>query len=426
MHSPSRFPHRLLLLIALGGLATSADALQQLTLQDAVAIAQEQNPALLAARQQLGEARGRLEKARYWNRFNPELEGQGGHREFVMGGSGVVSFGSVSLEVEVAGQRGKRIEEAEHNIERIRAEIADAERMLLAEVRESFYRALYLRRRLELLHEVEDRNRRLRDLAAQQFEAGEVPKIEANLAAVRHVQSRKETLAAERDYRNAVRELERQLGREPAGTTQPTGDLAPQPVELEVEELVRIALQVRPDLRAHEAAIEQAEAKAALTKRLILPNPAFSAWYEEEPDPGGDRERTVGGGLRIALPVFDRNQAELTALAAEQARARHDRNAAVLEVQGEVRSAYDTWQAAREAVEIFESDAADRITESHRLAEAAHREGNIDLHELASIERQLLRIQLSHLESRWDYWVALVALERAVGQALSAPPRPQP
>ena len=191
-----------------------------MTLARALERARERSPEILAARQDLVVARGHLEKARYWNPFNPEIEGGAAERRFDAGGSAVQPSGAISIEIEVGGQRKKRIEEAERNLARIEAEIANVERDVLAEVAESFYRAAYSLRRVDLFHKVEALNARLRDAALERFNSGEASKLDANLGVVRYAEARRQTLAADRDYRNAVRGLERRIGAEPLGTTE--------------------------------------------------------------------------------------------------------------------------------------------------------------------------------------------------------------
>ena len=90
-----------------------------LTLPEALRLARERNPDLLAARQELEIARGRAVKARYPSQFNPELGSEVTNRsrgEPGEHGSSVDFAVTLSQEVEIGGQRGKRIDEAERNL----------------------------------------------------------------------------------------------------------------------------------------------------------------------------------------------------------------------------------------------------------------------------------------------------------------------
>lgn len=396
-----------------------AAAGEGLTLDAVLEQARAANPEILAARQQTEVVRARLEKARYLNPFNPQIEGGATERRFDDGGSETQPAAAISLEIEVAGQRGLRIDEAERGIERTAAEADDIVRGVTAQATTAYYRALYLRRRLDLLREVESLSQRLRGATAKQFSAGEISKLEANLAVVRHSQARKDTLLAGRDHENALRELERMIGRQPEGILDLAGDLKPAPIAADEARLLQAALEARPDLQARQAELARIDAEARLVRRLVIPNPTLRGIYEEEAESRGERDRIVGGAVSISLPIFDRNQAELTALAAERSKAEHARTGTILEVENDVRAAYRSYVAARQAVELFETDAMTPVAENLRFVETAYRTGKINLLQLVVVQNDLVDAQSSYLETLWEYWAARTALERAVGHSLA-------
>lgn len=386
-----------------------------LTLLEALQLARERNPDLKAARQETEVARGRLVRARYPNPFNPEIGGSAARRSFTGGPGGSNDFDIVfSQELEVAGQRRKRIEEATRNLAKVTQQVKDMERLTLAQVKDAFYRGLYLKRRLELFREVETLNRRLRDIAASRFQAGDIPKMEVNVAEVRLGQSRKDTIVAERDYRNTLRELERLLGLEPAGQLEPVGQLTVQPQTFQPDQLLSLAMENRPDLQAARIEQKRVEAEMALTRRLIVPNPTLQVLYREE-----ERGDTItGGALSFPLPLFDRKQAELTQLAGRKAQAGYEQQGVELRIKQEVGDAFRSYEAAKEEVEVFEKEVLDRAAENFQLMETAYQEGKIDLLQVVVVQNDLVNAQFSYLDSLWNYWLARTALERATGTEL--------
>ncbi len=388
-----------------------------LTLPEALALARDHNPDILAARQELEIARGRLVKAHYPSQFNPALgsevtdrsRGESGEH----GDSVDFSF-SLSQEIEIAGQRGKRIDEAERNLTVVTQRVRDRERLILAQVKESFYRALSQRRRFALFRQVEDLNRRLRDVAATRFQAGEISKLEVNLAEIQLGQARKDVLTAERDYRNTLRELERLVGQEPRGTVELTGQFAATPQTFDSQTLTRLALDNRPDLQAAGAEIGRIEAEMALTRRLIVPNPTVSFVYREEEK----RDRIAGAEIRYPLPVFDRKQAELLQLAGRKGQAGYERQSVELQIRQEVGDALRAYDTAKAEVEVFEQAVLERATENFQLIETAYREGQINLLQLVVVQNNLITAQLSYIDALTAYWQARIALERATGTEL--------
>jgi len=405
------------LTIAGGSVAASVPVATaaSITVEQAVRMALANNPDLLAARQQLTAAKANLVKARYWNPFNPTVSAGAAQRRFGSGASAVEPTVNVSVTLEIAGQRSARIKEAEGNLAKVQAQIRDAERRVRADLKLAFYRVLYLRRRLELFRTLEAQNRRLRDASQARFVAGESSKLEANLAAIRYVQSRRDTLAAMSAFKNAVRGLELMLGLKPTATVDPVGQLTMRRERINPRLLVQIALDGRPDLRARIAEIERVQSSISLTKRLIVPNLVLGGFFTQEANKGIGNDDILGGMAGFSIPLFVRTQAELVALEGELRRARYDRLSNDLRIRTQVRDAIQSYDAASEAVSVFEGDAVGRTQESFRFIEIAYQRGKIDLLQFVVLQNDLVRSSLTYLGSLWDYWQARINLELAVG-----------
>lgn len=402
--------------LALLGTGAPASAL---TLQEALDLARGQNPELMAAREELEVARGRLVTAEFANRFNPWIRGRGFNRDFAEGGSGQQMQILLSQEVEVAGQRGLRIEAAKRSLKQVEAAVEDRERLLTGAVKRAFYRALYQQERLRLLRTIETFNRRIRNAARERFRAGASPVMEANLAEIRYGQARKETLTAEARYQGALYDLRRALGWSGDLPSEPTGELRGRPKLIQLDTLLARALQDRPDRVAAARSLGTVEAERALTKRLIVPNPTFQAIYQTEVEKAESGADTIiGGGIRIPLPIFDRKQGELVALGGRERQARHQVTAVRRQVEQEVSTSFREYEAAARAVQVFQEAVLDKVDENFRFIVIAYREGKIGLLQLIVVQDDLVRAQLSYLDSLGQFRSAEANLEQAVGGAL--------
>ena len=404
--------------------ATGLASAETFTLDEAVDQALRNNPDFLGARQQLRTGEARLVKARYWNAFNPVVQAGAAQWHSPQTGSVAEPAVNASIEVEVAGQRGKRIQETEDNLVKVRAQVADAQRTLTAQVKSSFYQVLYVKRRLELFRRIEDLNRRLRDASQARFKTGEGTRMEANLEEIRYDQSRRDTLVGRRDYQNGLRELRRVVGIDADVPLDLNGSLSVRPASIDAATLLDVAFANRPDLKAGNAEIKRVEAETALTKRLIVPNPVISGTYSLEPSAPGSNFRIVGGAVGISIPLFDRKQAELTALAGDRMRATYNRRAVLLNIGTQVRDAAAGYDAAAEAVQIYESDMVSRVEQNFGFIETAYRAGKIDLLQLVVVQNDLVRADLSYLDALWEYRVARTNLEFAIGTDLNKAVRP--
>jgi cobalt-zinc-cadmium resistance protein CzcA len=404
-------------LLALGLLAQRVEAAEPFTLARALERARAANPDLLAARQEVDIARARLVRAEYLSQFNPEIAGEASHRRVGPGESGADLGVALSQELEVGGQRGKRIAEARANLERVEQVVADRARLVDAEVKEAFFSALARGRRHGLLERVEELNRRVRDAAQARVKAGDIPRMEADFAEIRFGQSRKETIAAERDYAVAVLGLKRAVGMPAEMAAEPVGELRTSPVPHALGDLFERARRARPDLEVGRREVARVDAETALERRLRIPNPTLEGFYREEPGDGG-RERIAGVGLRIPLPVFDRRQAELAALGGRRRQAQFEVDATVRQVETEVAEALQDYEAAQREIAVFEQDVLARAEENLRSLETAYQAGKIDFFQLVVVQGDLVEAQLSYLDSLAAFRAAEVALERAVGSPM--------
>ena len=201
-----------LVIVLLSLVSFPAKAAETLTVGQAVETALEHNPDLLAIRQEVEMARGRKVKADLFNQFNPTVNAQVWNRNNPGSGNVTDSKVLVSQEVEVAGQRGLRREEATRNVTRVEAQVKNRERIITKQVKLAFFQVLTLKKRLELRREIEKLNRRIRDASTARLKAGVAPIMESNLAEIRYGQSRKEVFVAVAALQNALLTFRRSLG----------------------------------------------------------------------------------------------------------------------------------------------------------------------------------------------------------------------
>ncbi len=391
------------------------NAMESLTVEQAVKTALEGNPDLLAARQELEVARGREVNARLFNRFNPTVNGQVWNRNNPGSGNVTDSQVLLSQEVEIAGQRGLRREAATRIVARVDAQVKDRERLITGQVKRAFFQALTLKMRLGLRKEIETLNRRIRDASQARFKAGVAPIMESNLAEIRYGQSRKETFVAEASFQNALLDLRRLLGWEPDRSIELGGKLRNSPKAVPLPELLQRAQAQRPDLISAKREVARVEAAMSLTRRLIVPNPTFQGFYQTETEGPGGASKMLGGGIRIPLPLFDRKQGELVTQGGELNRGRHQVVAVTRNIEREVETAYQAYEAARQSVEVFEVEVLDRIEENFRFIEIAYREGKIGLLQLIVVQDDLITAQLSYVDSLGQFRTAETNLAQAVG-----------
>lgn len=390
--------------------ANPAFAQQTIDLPAALELARKSNPDWRAAQQEVEVARGKLTTARLISPFNPVIEGQGGPRKIPGEGTRTDYGVGLSMELEVAGQRGARVTEAERNLQRAEASFSDFARTFTAKLGRAFYDAIFARERSVLLRRIENLNSRLLEVTRTKFDAGEVSGLEVNVATVRYAQSRKEALDAERNLSQALLELRRLIGVEEA--VSPAGDLGVVAAPLPIGDALQRALTKRPDLIAKRYELQRAEAEIALVRREVYPNPLVGVFFNRE----GSGEKSVMGGLSIPLPVFNRRQGELESLEARRIQARAELQAVEKEIRKEVEQAIRQWETARTNADLFQRQVIEQTEENFRLLEAAYRERKIDLPRLLIMENDLITANQSYLDVLLSLREAAIRLQEVTGE----------
>ena len=384
----------------------------RLTLDDARARALRANPELVAARFDTAIARGELGQASLPLRFNPVGDVLGAR-----GGNGLEA--GISQELEVFGQRGVRVGARRAGVERATAGVANATRLVIGAVDRTFYRLVSTSRRLALAEEILGLNQRLADVAQRQLAAGEISRLDFNLAVVELGRSRSRMLTARRERVQTALELERLVGL-PRGTPltpvfdpsvhterdlQPLADSAS---VLDVEQLTQRALGRRPDVIERSAATREATAEAALARREALPNLILRGASE----PSGDG-RVLRPGVGLTLPVFNLNRGTVAARRATARQAELEGAAVATRVRTDIAAAASAYQSAAEEVDVLEATVLGPARQNRQLVETAYREGEVGLPVLLLIRNQAIDAEL-------EYWTSWLAEREALAALLEA------
>lgn len=392
----------------------------RLSLVAARAAALRANPELRAAGLDTAIARGGYRQAGIL-RFNPSAD--------VLGGVGSnLTEPSISQEVEVFGQRGVRRAAGRARVDVARADVINVQRLTVGAVDRTFYRLVSATRRTELADEVLALNQRLADVAGRQLAAGEISRLDYNLAVVELGRSRALAMGARRERVQEDIELRRLLGSPADVPLQPVVDSTQHPAPadsagiippdvvsvlgragaLDVDSLTALALRQRPDLSAAASALRLANADVAVSRREALPNLVARVASEARSDGAG---RVTRPGVGITLPFFNRNQGETDARRAAVAQATLQRGALTTRVRAEIAAAVMSYRAAAAQVEVLETTVLAPARQNRQLLETAYREGKVGLPVLLLIRNQVIGAEL-------DYWTAWLA-EREAAAALA-------
>jgi cobalt-zinc-cadmium efflux system outer membrane protein len=186
----------------------------------------------------------------------------------------------------------------------------------------------------------------------------------------------------------------------------------------EVEALVSRADE-RPELEAMRWMRTEMEARKKLARRMYLPMPMVSAFYQQRP---GMEPDSVGGMVGFTVPLwwFDRQANEVRMAEAMVQRAQRELEAMQVMTQTDLRMAWSRARAADLALQALEEAALPRMRETVKASEAAYISGTGDFLALLEATMTLQQREAERLQAVVQRELARFELERLLG-APSAP-----
>jgi cobalt-zinc-cadmium efflux system outer membrane protein len=374
---------------------------------------------VLVAVRAVEAAEGRSLTARTVLPSNPQAEVTVAARHGLWTANGdrdVNVYGRLSQELEVAGQRSRRKQLAQSDLEVQQRRVDAVRREVAAEVLTVHVEALAAKEQRAMVQRLSVTARKLVDLMREGEKAGLTSGLTADVAGTAVVRLRLQEIEADRRLATANALLANLVGQDP---TRPdvdaSGALTPLPVPEDTPALVARALASRAELGVVQAEREAHLRRAALYKRMRAPNPSLVLYAQRD----GFNERVLGGGLSIpiVLPAplgrtYRGEIAESTALA-RQSEAESERLRR--QIQAEVVTAAESVKARRDDVAAFDPQRIARA-ESHLIALAEEMAaGRLPIREAVVLQQTFLDMLAANLEARRALALASVELARVSG-----------
>lgn len=399
--------------------AAAGPAAAGLTFDRAIALALERSPQLQSQSAELRRAEAELLGSRVYP-FNPVIEASQARRDDGQEQTHDREVG-ISQEVEIAGQRGKRIAAASGSLDVIRLRVSRARQELAANVGEAFVLALQARELEELARFEQEIARSLAEFEQRRLDAGAGTLVDLNLAraAEGRAQRRVElAIAAETAARATVAE---RIGLSPADLPRLEGELPESwPNAAPLQDLEIRAIDQRQDLAALKIEIETSAARLRLEQSLAAPNLVLGLATGREAD-REDLDTVVAG---VTIPIFNRNQGGIATARANQESAAADLALATLALRSEVATAASRYHATTRALAVFRETVAGTLDENLELVQKSFASGKLRASEVLVFRREFVDSRRELIEAAADAWLARIALDLTTGDTPLPTPNP--
>ena len=372
-----------------------------LTLSNLRTLVRQSNPNLAAARKLIDAAQGRLQQAGL--RSNPtielEFETTANLREPFLTGGISRSFPRTNrllLEKRVSAPL----------VEAARAEVSDAERLLVGVAREQLVEILALRERKTLLGKQAENAQKLADFINDAAARGEASLLEAPTAEIEvtRLQTQAEQLQIQIDFTEA--KLKPVLGLAPSAKLTIAGALPP----TNLPPMLVTVPQNRPDLVAARLRVESAGENITLTQAEGVPDYDLGVFAGigravDEPE-GGEAEGILGVRFSMPLGTDPKTPGALREAHAERDRLDLTTVALRKSITAEIRAAHSEMAQWQKLAKRIDSELLPKARENLSQIRAAHRNGQVPLQDVLRAREQELSLQLSVLESREKFHAA--------------------
>ena len=422
-------------LVVATGVAAQSAIPEQLTLREAVTLAVERNPAMVAARAGVDAAEAdRVAASRRPNPalsvdsagypvFESERPGYWGNQEFT------VRF---DQELETSGRRRLRTEVAESGRAAAQLTVQDRARQVELDVRRAYLAGVLAQADRGVAQTSLDEIDRVIALNRARLQQGEISGAELRRLQVERLRFVEDVFAADLALKNARSALLALLNAprldQPLELTDGLKASAAEGPDVLAEALAAApadtagpprllaqALDARPDVLAARQGQVQAETATRLQRALRTPNVTVGGGYQNNFGSDG-----VVFGVTVPLPFFNQNQGGVARADAERraADARADATATVVRL--DVQRALNAVDTNRARVDYIEREYLKNAQESRDIVLESYRLGVADLIDFLDAQRAFRDTQRTYNRALYEQRISLFEL----AAAMALPPQP--
>ena len=350
--------------------------------------------------------------------YNPDVPGCSGCSRLAVNWGLSDSAAVMDL---LTGKRGLRVKAARSALASARIGRVDAERNLVAQVKQQYVQVVLAKATLDFNRTVQETMGKTLELNKLRYprmidEGGlarvEIQKLEADQSVVTSALNLRQAqvgLAFLLGVRNTAPDFE----------VEKTLLTFSVPAALEGQtdrSLFELAIANRPDLKAQGYQRLRAEDALGLARRTQIPDVTLSVQYSQiGTGQSVASPMAILFGAQMNLPVLYQQQGEIRRAHADADTQALQYEKNIAQVASDLATAWAAFKANRELVERMESSLLGRAKTARDILEKQYRAGNATLMDFLDAQRTYIATNLEYLTDLTQYWTALFQLEQAVG-----------
>jgi cobalt-zinc-cadmium efflux system outer membrane protein len=367
----------------------SVSATNTLTLDALVQEALEKNPELNFYRAEIAAAKSGRKTAGLWP--NPELGGSVGQKSVRGSGlsaEGVAWSASVLQPFEWPGRVGLRKAIANRDIELAELGYERFKAALTARTRVLGYTLFTAQEKAAVARKVADRFRALREVLVQRDPAGLTPLLEFRIIEASELTMQRAATEAALASQAALLELNELRGQSPGTHLSVPQTQLTFRTPSTLETLLTLARTNNFELRLRTVELAQQGFRVALAKNERFPALSIGPSISEER--AGDRERVIGVGVSVPLPLWNRNQGNIETAKARQAQAETSFLVTQHETERKVIGAALSYETRLHEMAKWRPDSVQHFRDAAEVADRHYRLGAVPIATYVELQEKYL------------------------------------
>ena len=401
--------------VASPGWAQNGDVLN---LDELITEALKNNPALQAARFQTEAARTQIRQARAWEapQFGIEF-----YQTPIQSFPNPIKDGMetdyvVQQMIPFPGKISNMAKAAKSNADMSAENYNALERKVIRDLKSAYYELYLVQRKIAINAENQALLKQFVDIAMKQYEVGMGKQVDIFRAQTELSRLITEGINLDQEKKVAEAMINTILNRPANSPLGYVADIADTTATWTYDQIMPLALEARPELKAMDYNIHMNRAELALSKREYVPDLMVRFMYKDMANTGDDFWALMGG-VSVPLAFWSKgkykgkvqeNQLNVNRAEAEYTQMR---NMILYEVQ----QALVKFASNKNVVVLYENTVVPQAEQTMQSTLAAYQTGKTEFLMLIDAYRMLLMAKLDYHMTVMNYMVSQAQLEQAVG-----------
>ncbi|UVT17075.1 MAG: TolC family protein [Nitrospira sp.] len=397
--------------------AADQAAQSPLVLQDLIREALERNPELVSARKQWEASSQRIIQARSLDDPTLSVNLWNFPQSFNVTQTQNTIF-SLSQNFPFPGKRALKSEIASRSAEITEQALHGKERELIARLKQAYYDLFLAHKAIQIHHEQVGLLRQFFEIANAKFRAGKGTQADVFKAQVEVSVLHQHLPVLEQRQETAAALLNTLLDRDPLSPLGVPQEPSLRPIDTTIDDLHRLALNARPELKAAELTVRHSEQSRMLAQRQYYPdfNVAFQRFQNFQANDG------FGAYMAMTIPFSfwtkPKYDAGVQEALASVAAARAQRHTLENITRFQVNDILAKVRASEQVARLYHTTILPQAVQNLEAAQVVYRTGRGGFLDLIDTQRSLRGFQLEYYRALVERENRLAELEQVIGTAL--------